>query len=239
MTTLCKPMRRLPPQRLWRAILCGLVSLLVSAGALAQQDDHRQFELKANTTDSRTPASGLQEENSNRVGASPQQIKAVLVKVEGLLVELKRRVSDEATANGQVIDDADLTDQAIFDRLEQDVVFRSVATRLLQRFGYLLPIVNPDSNLGKESELMLKERARRIVQIEAQEDATSIHPADSGRPPELVERVNDCDEGKREYCGDVSKNPRNSQDHPTPEARPASPSRDLLETDELRRLLRY
>lgn len=232
MTTLGKPMQRLPRQRLWRAIGCGFVSLMVSAGALAQRDDHRQFDPKANTTGSRTPVSGLQEENSNRVGASPQQIKAVLVKAEGLLVELKRWVSDEATANGQVIDDADLTDQAIFDRLEQDVVFRSVATRLLQRFGYLLPIANPDSNLGKESELMLKERARRIVQIEAQEDATSIHPVDGGKPRESLERVDDCDEGRREYCGDVSKNPRNSQDRPAPQARPAPPSRDLLEADE-------
>jgi len=62
MTTLGKPMQRLPRQRLWRAIGCGFVSLMVSAGALAQRDDHRHFDPKANTTGSRTPVSGLQEE---------------------------------------------------------------------------------------------------------------------------------------------------------------------------------
>src|SRR5208337_4404562 len=111
---------------------------------------------------------------SERVAASPQQIREVLVKEPGLLVELKRWVSKEATSNGQMIADEDLTDQAIFERLDQDVVFRSVATRLVQRYGYLLPAVNPDSDLGKQQELVLKERARRLVQIEAQEDAESL-----------------------------------------------------------------
>ena len=89
--------------------------------------------------------SDLSQENLNRVAASTSQIRTVLAKDEGLLVELKRWVAKEATDSGQVVDDANLTDQAIFERLEQDVVFRSVATRLLQRYGYLLPTSNPDS----------------------------------------------------------------------------------------------
>src|SRR5205807_986335 len=103
----------------------------------------------------------------------------------------------EATDNGQVVDDASLADQAIFERLEQDIVFRSVATRLLQRYGYLLPAANPDSDLGKEKELVLKERARRLVQIESQEDSESLRPQANNRE---LEQTAACDPKTDEDC---------------------------------------
>src|SRR5580704_4308586 len=132
----------------------------------------------------------LTQENLGRVAASASQIQAVLVKDEGLLVELKRWVAKEATDNGQVVEDSSLTDQAIFDRLDRDVAFRSIATRLLQRYGYLMPTPNPDSDFAKENELVLKERARRLVQIESQEDSDSLKPQRSDRD---LERTATCD----------------------------------------------
>jgi hypothetical protein len=116
--------------------------------------------------------SDLAKDNLDRVAASAVQIRMVLVTDAGLLVELKRWVAKEATDNGQVVEDSNLADQAIFDRLDRDVAFRSAATRLLQRYGYLLPSPNPDSSLAKEEDLVLKERARRLVQVEAQEDTS-------------------------------------------------------------------
>jgi len=47
------------------------------------------------------------------------------------MVELKRWVAKESTDNGQVVEDSKLTDQAIFDRLERDVAFRSVCDATL------------------------------------------------------------------------------------------------------------
>ena len=85
------------------------------------------------------------------MAASADQLKEVLVKDVGILVELKRWVAKEATDNGQIVEDSSLTDQTIFDRLEGDITFRSVATRLVQRYGYLRPIINPDSEVGKEN----------------------------------------------------------------------------------------
>jgi protein involved in polysaccharide export with SLBB domain len=127
----------------------------------------------------RGPApSELATENLSKVGASAVQLQAVLIKDPGLLVELKRWVAKEAADYGQVVDEASLTDQAILDRLERDASFRSVATRLVQKYGYLLPSVNPNSALGKEQELVLKERARRLVQVEAQEDSRSSNGAE-------------------------------------------------------------
>src|SRR5437868_5860548 len=90
------------------------------------------------------------------------------------MVELKRWVAKDASDNGQVVADDDLTDAAVYDRLNNDVKFRSIATRLVQKYGYLRPSINPESDMGKEQELVLKERARRLVQIEGQEDGAAL-----------------------------------------------------------------
>jgi protein involved in polysaccharide export with SLBB domain len=142
-------------------------------------------------------APDLTQENLGRVAASAIQIRSVLVKDEGLMVELKRWVAKEATDNGQVVEDSNLTDQAVFERLERDVAFRSVATRLLQRYGYLTPTPNPESDIAKQKELVLKERARRLVQIEAQEDTESLRPQKNDRD---LERTAMCDPRREEEC---------------------------------------
>src|SRR5690349_13754305 len=160
-------------KRKWmRKIPWICLGLMFCASLGAQQQEERQSPVRNPGTSSFRvkESSDLAQENLDRVAASAAQIRAVLAKDEGLLVELKRWVAKEATDNGQVVDDSNLTDQAVFERLEQDIVFRSVATRLLQRYGYLLPTSNPDSDFAKEKELVLKERARRLVQIESQED---------------------------------------------------------------------
>ncbi len=135
-------------------------------------------------------SSELEKENLARVAASTSQIMTVLARDPGLVVELKRLIAKEASDNGQVVQDADLTEQAIQDRLNHDIQFRGVATRLLQRYGYLMPAVNPDSAMGKEQELILKERARRLVQIESEEDAQTT-PRYSGNQSQL-QNANDC-----------------------------------------------
>jgi protein involved in polysaccharide export with SLBB domain len=147
----------------------------------------------------------LTQENLGRVAASAVQIRSVLVKDEGLMVELKRWVAKEATDNGQVVEDSSLTDQAIFERLEQDVAFRSVATRLLQRYSYLTPTPNPESDFAKQKELVLKERARRLVQIENQEDTESLRPQKNDRD---LERTAMCDPRREEDCSQQSPTDR-------------------------------
>jgi protein involved in polysaccharide export with SLBB domain len=155
-------------------------AILVSAFALplmAQQADRKR--IPENTPAIQRQQAGqseLEKENLNYVAAAPAQIKEVLIKDPGLLVELKRLIAREASDNGQIVSEEDLTDVAVFDRLTADVRFRSIATRLVQRYGYLRPNFNPDSELGKEQELLLKERVRRQAQIEAQEDAEALKP---------------------------------------------------------------
>src|SRR5260370_17130417 len=114
-------------------------------------------------------ASEFGRENLSRVAASAADVKAVLLKDTGLLVELKRWVAKDATGHGQIISDGDLTDDAIFDRLETDVQFRSVATLLVQKYGYLVPALNPESQAAKEHELLVKERTKWLAQVEEEE----------------------------------------------------------------------
>src|SRR6266436_2962595 len=207
-----------------KSIYCLTLMFLLCASAFAQQQSDRPrktSEQGRNEYGVQQPPD-LTQENLGRVAASARQIRTVLVKDEGLLVELKRWVAKEATDNGQVVEDSNLTDQAIFERLEQDVAFRSVATRLLQRYGYLMPTPNPDSDFAKERELVLKERARRLVQIESQEDTDSLRPQKNDRD---VERTTTCDPRRDEDCPqqpptDRRQKMRTRGAMPSPEANP-------------------
>jgi protein involved in polysaccharide export with SLBB domain len=189
----------------WTACVALGIALAAPLSAQQQNDKQRAVRDQGAANYRVQESSDLAQENLNRVAASATQIRTVLVRDEGLLVELKRWVAKEATDNGQVVDDSSLTDQAIFERLEQDIVFRSVATRLLQRYGYLLPTSNPDSDLGKEKDLILKERARRLVQIESQEDSESLRPQGNNRD---LERTATCDPRSDEDCPQQPTNRR-------------------------------
>ena len=136
----------------------------------------------------------------SRVAAPVEQIRAVLTKDPGMLVELERVIEREAISKGQLVEDSDLTEQAIFDRLDEDAALRVTATRLLQRYGYLLPNVNPDSEMAKQQDLVLKERARRIVQIEAQEDAESMQLQKRGEDSPELANAGKCDARSDSNC---------------------------------------
>ena len=112
------------------------------------------------------PASDLANDNLNRVGASASQITTVLNANPGLLVEMKRWLAKDSADRGQIVEDSDLTDAAIFARILQDQRFRAAATRLLQSYGYLLPKANPDSEIGREQAALAQERIRQIVATE-------------------------------------------------------------------------
>src|SRR5467141_5275849 len=190
--------------KLKESIVCLALAFLFCAPAFTQQraDRQRKTSEQGRNDYGGEQSSGLTQENLDRVAASAGQIGSVLVKDEGLMVELKRWVAKEATDSGRIVEDSNLTDQAIFERLEQDIAFRSVATRLLQHYGYLIPTPNPDSDFAKEKELVLKERARRLVQIESQEDAEALQPHRNDRD---LERTGTCDPRRDEDCPQQSQ----------------------------------
>jgi polysaccharide export outer membrane protein len=218
------------------AALLITVAAFLGAGAYAQDPNAQARAHNLTQRDSNQNLSELEKGNLARVAASAPQVQEVLLKEPGILVELKRIVAKEASQNGQIVDDSLLADQAIFDRLESDVVFRSIATQLVQKYGYLLPNVNPDSPLAKQQEQILKERARKLVQVEAQQDSELSQPyprlsesrdvdsrdADSRNPEDRTEprrkrRDKNCDPARDNSCDDSSddldrtNSPQNNQ----------------------------
>jgi hypothetical protein len=102
----------------------------------------------------RAPAT-LNEENLSKVAAGAEDIIKVLQDDSGMMVELKKWIATNASNHGQIVEEDDLTDDAVTERVRKDLEFRGVATRLLQRYGYLLPKFNP----GSQAEL--SEQIRR------------------------------------------------------------------------------
>src|SRR5271156_1622203 len=142
------------PRRSVAVFLTALLGCCVAANSpsvMAQAADQRRAPM---------PSSELGRENLSRVSASAGEIKMVLVKDTGLMVALKYWVAKDATEHGQIISESDLTNDAIFERLEEDAQFRSVATALVQRYGYLLPKLNPQSEVAKEHDLLVQERTK-------------------------------------------------------------------------------
>lgn len=227
-----------------RSVQLFAVVLLLAAPGIARAQSGGQ-RTASDDRDSRyrnQQAPGLAQDNLSHVAASAAQIRTVLAKDAGILVELKRWVAKEATDNGQVVDDAALSDSAIFDRLEWDVKFRSIATRLVQRYGYLLPSINPESDAGKQNELVLKERARRLVQIEATEDAEAAQAATQSHGRDELETTcdsqqDDCGNGKapkqksrRAAAPQDNQQPPDRFIAPLPDQAPQFPSPQLLHT---------
>jgi Periplasmic protein involved in polysaccharide export len=172
--------------------------------------------------------SELSKDNFDRVAASVAQLKVILLQDVGLLVELKRWIAKEASDNGQVIADDDLTDTAIYERLASDVKFRSIATRLVQKYGYLLPTINPESEMGKQQEFVLKQRAKRIEQVEAQEEQQAFQMQAKAGRNQATCRAEDYDENQPDgACNDYqTSRQQGNQGTSTPDS--AYPRNDRL-----------
>src|SRR6516162_9776829 len=115
-------------------------------------------------------SSDIISDNLDRVAASADQILEVVNKEAGLMVELKRLLAQDAGASGQILEESDLTDVAVSERLQSDLHARVLATRLLQRYGYLVPRLNPDSDLESEQKLVRQERAQMLARAAQRRD---------------------------------------------------------------------
>src|SRR5215470_4347485 len=149
------------------------VSLAVPLALPQQETQEKSGRQESAPTSARVPASppDIISDNLERVAASANQILEVLNKEAGLMVELKRLIAQEAGISGQILEESDLTDLAVADRLHSDLRTRVIATHLLQRYGYLVPRVNPDSDLGTEQKLVQQERAQILARA-AERQAT-------------------------------------------------------------------
>jgi len=150
----------------WQAIsMLFAVTITASAAAPRQQSggDGTEQAKTATHVEVRMRSADIISDNLDRAAASAEQILEVLNKEPGLMVELKRLLAQEAGASGQILEESDLTDAAVADRLRSDLRARVVATHLLQRYRFLVPRVNPTSDLGEEQNLVRQERAQMLA----------------------------------------------------------------------------
>jgi polysaccharide export outer membrane protein len=135
------------------------------------------------------PSADIETDNLDRVAATAEQIVEILRRDAGLMVEFKRAIAEDASASGQFLEESDLSESALVERLGEDLRTRVLATRLLQRYGYLVPKLNPDSELAAEHDLAMRERAAEIERATGHGNAppqTVIQLAQGMQPP--VER---------------------------------------------------
>jgi len=178
-----------------RRTACVLIAVLFGCLATSAQNQ------RSASMPSSERSSDLGRDNLSRVAASAADLKIVLLRDAGLLVELRRWIAKDATDHGQVVSDPDLTNDAIFERLEADSQFRAVATLLVQRYGYLLPKVNPDSELGKEREFLILERAKWRAQ--RQEEELSLERTRDSRS---LQNAQSCDPQSDPDCNTAQTN---------------------------------
>jgi protein involved in polysaccharide export with SLBB domain len=204
----------------WRVAPVLAALFLACIATLGQNQSARQ---------SPTQNSELGRENLSRVSASAGEIKAVIIRDIGLMVELKRWVAKDATDHGQIITDADLTNDAIFDRLDSDAQFRAVATQLVQRYGYLVPQMNPESEQAREQALLIAERTKWIAQHEEEARAQShernrpdFQTSRGCDPQQSGECIQQPARGNNYY--DNYGNPREQQQEAQPGAPGANPN---------------
>src|SRR5262245_35208851 len=113
-----------------------LLTVSLAAPAAPSQQQSQQKETQGSPTQAarRVPARppDIVSDNLDRVAASDDQILEVVNREAGLMVELKRLIAQEAGISGQILEESDLTDGAVAERLRLDLRVRVLATRLLQ-----------------------------------------------------------------------------------------------------------
>jgi polysaccharide export outer membrane protein len=161
------------------AALLALAVLALSPAMIAQQQQQTgqrtQYGQSRKVFES-TPVSTLARQNLEYVAASAAAIEKVLEEQQGLLVELQHWIARDATDHGQMVDEQQMSKDGIYDRLASDLKFRAVATRLLQRYGYLTPEVNPKSKLGIQQQIQFLAEEKRLEQMPVQQPSPFYSP---------------------------------------------------------------
>jgi polysaccharide export outer membrane protein len=176
-------------------VLLGLIIILIFPAISPAQGQQQQLNGFPGSK------SDLASQNMNKVAASASDIKAVLLKEPGIMVELKRWVAKDSTDHGQIVGETELSEYAIFDRLDNDVEFRSVATILVQRYGFLIPKINPESDLAKEQELLRVERTKWMAQEDEEERAQARQKA-----AENFKKTSACENQRTPDCNGPQPN---------------------------------
>ena len=181
--------------------------------------------------------SGIVADNLERVAATTEQILEAVNRDAGLMVELKRAIAEDAGESGQILEESDLSENAVTERLREDLRTRVLATRLLRKYGYLLPKLNPDSELAQEQKLVFQERAQELARAaehnyRPQEQTPAEQFANCGAQQSDCEVPERAPQRTRAYSNADSHEAIPSNQSPEQTERPGQSTRpEMLRTD--------
>ncbi|TAM84190.1 MAG: hypothetical protein EPN47_02415 [Acidobacteria bacterium] len=215
-------------RRLRFTVIASLLAMAVPAfcpALIAQQQqqttERAQYGQPRQAFES-APLSTLARQNLDFVAASAPEIEKVLEEQPGLLVELQHWIARDATDHGQMVDEQQMGKDGIYDRLANDLKFRAVATRLLQRYGYLTPEVNPKSKMALEQQIQLIAEEKRLEQIPTQQ-APPVYNAPQGETYPAAGEVPSANRGRQRF--------RQNQQEPAPQQLGPTPIPPLNQPD--------
>jgi protein involved in polysaccharide export with SLBB domain len=194
-----------------RIVFC-VATLLAASAARAHESPGQQpdeikkrpapsAEMDAQKKNEQAPrGSGIVADNLDRVAATANQILEIVNGDAGLMVELKRVLAEDAGESGQILEESDLSESAVTQRLVEDLRSRVLATRLLQKYGYLLPKVNPNSDAAAEHNVLLRARAQQLERAAELRDSNAAAPqmAVEAETPQGAERATNQRRSTRE-----------------------------------------
>ncbi len=122
-----------------------------------------------------------------------------------------------------------------------DIQFRSIATALVQRYGYILPKLNPDSDLAKEHELLIQGRTKWLAQTQEEELAQARQqftrgPQNTGSCDPQLDRECNFSQTRSPTSGGLRQGPQ--QEEPSPRIAPREPHSPNVPSGEGNSLLR-
>lgn len=112
------------------SLLLALIVACLGAPALAQKAQDR-------TVYGTKMPSQAEQEADRLVSLSPEQIIKLLNDEPGLMLQVKKRLVKIAYDQGRLLDQAELTDEALFRLLREDPLVRAMATRELEDRNYI------------------------------------------------------------------------------------------------------
>jgi polysaccharide biosynthesis/export protein len=186
--------------------LCKVAELILCVGMAASMAEAASPQEGAPVRLPSRAAADLVKDNLDRVAATPEQILDILNKDAGLMVELKELLAEDAAMYGQLLEESDLSDTAIAERLRQDLHVRALATKLLRRYGYLIPRLNPDSDMAAKHALDLRERSQQLERTREWRDASREEPSLAG--------TSTCDLSVSQACAEPRVAPNRGTESP-------------------------
>jgi polysaccharide export outer membrane protein len=196
---------------LQNAALVLILGLGIPVPGTSQQAGERASDQSGTPRDSHL-VPDIISDNLDRVAAPTDKILEILKQEVGLMVELKRLLAQDAGTAGQILEESDLTDEAVAQRLQSDLRARVLATHLLQRYGFLVPRLNPGSDMQEEHKLVLQERAQILARAEQRAET---EPATT-----LTRQTALCDPQSAQSC---QAQPRPLQELRNPPSAPVEP----------------